>query len=50
MRPRSLGLHGVIQLTGSHPVLCLLALRFLQDIDWSRCGGEDSPFLVMALR
>lgn len=39
-----LGLYDVIRLAGYNPVLCLLVLRRLQEIDWSHYHGADLQF------
>lgn len=36
-----LGLYDVIQLVTYEPVLCSLTLRFLQEINLTRYGGDD---------
>lgn len=45
-----LGLYSVIRLIGYDSVLCLLALRRSQEIDWSRYGGTDPAFLGYDLK
>lgn len=45
-----LGFYDVKRLVGFDPVLCLLALRRLQEIDWSRHGGENPPYLGCDLK
>lgn len=44
------GLYYVIRLTEYDPVLFLLAVWRLQDIDWSLYGADNSPFLVTYLQ
>lgn len=39
-----LGLYGAIRQAGYGPVLCFLAFRRSQEIDWSRYGDDDPLF------